>query len=311
MRVAKAELRTLTPAVQVIGVVQPDPERYSILSASTTGIVEKLVVREGTKVAKNELVVQLDERPARMALDRARAAYARLIAKPLPEELTQAHSLVEKTQAAHALAQSRLKKAQDLHTRNAELVPDLELQDEQRNEEATKAEWETAQAQLRLMEQGPREEIRHESQIEIDAAQLQLDFCQVRAPIAGEVVEIKALVGQRADVGTPLVTILDSSEMLVQSRVPSDRLAGVLAVMQDADHETLATVHCLSFANESFPARGGWLSEQTEAADQRCSDQAPRAQPQGIAASRHDGPSATPRKGCGGSRGSRCGPHRQ
>ena len=72
-------------------------------------------------------------------------------------------------------------------------------------------------------------------------------------------------MGQRADVGTPLVTILDTSEVLVQSRVPGDRLANILAVMQEADHETLATIHSLSFPNEEFTARSGWLSEQTEA----------------------------------------------
>ena len=251
--------------MDVIGVVQPDPERYSILSADTTGTVEKLIVKEGTHVEKNDPVVQLDERPARMALDRAEAAYARLIAEPLPEELTQARLLVEKLQSAHGLAESRLKKAQDLRARNAELVPDLELLDEQRNEEATRAEWKTAQAQLRLLEQGAREELRRESRVEVAAAQLQVDFCRVQAPIAGEVVEMKALVGQHADVGTPLITILDSSEVLVHSRIPSDHLAGVLAVMQAADQRMLATIHSLSFPNESFTACAGWLSDQTEA----------------------------------------------
>ena len=226
VRTATAETRTLIPTIEVIGVVEPDPERYSILSASTTGIVDKLAVREGTHVKKEDLVIQLDPRSAQIALDRAEAAYARLIAEPLPEELSQARLTVEKADTAHALAESRLKKAQDLHARNAELVPDLELQDEKRNEEATKAEWETAQAQLRLLQQGPRDEVRRESHIEVEAAKMQLDFCQVRAPIAGEVVEIKTVVGQHADVGTPLVAILDSSEVLVRARIPSRPLGG-------------------------------------------------------------------------------------
>ena len=58
------------------------PRTIQHLVGGDDGTVEKLVVREGTQVAKNDLVVQLDERPARMALDRAKAAYARLIAKP-------------------------------------------------------------------------------------------------------------------------------------------------------------------------------------------------------------------------------------
>ena len=265
VRIAFAELRTLTPVLEVIGNVQPDPERYSVLAAATTGLVARLAAREGAWVAQNDVVFELDERPARLALDRAEAAYARLIAQPRPEELAQARLLVEKTAAAHALAESRLEKTRDLRARNPELVPDIELLDERRNEQVTRAEWEIAQAQMSLLERGPRLEVRRESQVEVAAAQLQLEFCQVRAPIAGEVVQIMAFVGQRADVGTPLATILDASEVLVQGRIPGDRLRGMLPVMQAADQGTLAVVCCSSFADERFPARGGWLSEQTEA----------------------------------------------
>jgi multidrug efflux pump subunit AcrA (membrane-fusion protein) len=90
VRVAKAEIRTLTPVVQVIGNVQPDPEKLSVLIAKTTGSVENLVVHEGSSVAKNDVIIKLDDRPARLALDRAEAAYARLTAKPLSEESEQA-----------------------------------------------------------------------------------------------------------------------------------------------------------------------------------------------------------------------------
>jgi HlyD family secretion protein len=265
VRVAKAEVRTLTPVVAVIGSVQPDPARISVLAAATTGSVEKLVVREGTRVAKGDVVVQLDERPAKLALERAESAYARLIAKPRREELDQARLLVEKAEAAHALAAARLKKADELRSHNAELVPAIELQDEQRNEEATKAEWETAQAQAKLLDEPPRAEDRREAQVEIDSAKLQLDYCQVRSPIAGELVEIKASVGQRADVGTPLATILDTSEVVVQARVPSDRLARVLSAMEIGQQEALATIQCSAFPNKMFTASSGWLSGQTEA----------------------------------------------
>jgi len=63
---------------------------------------------------------------------------------------------------------------------------------------------------------------------------LQLDYCQVRSQSQGEVVEFKAFVGQRADAGTP-TTILDTSEVVVQARVPSDRLAGMLAMAKGQD----------------------------------------------------------------------------
>jgi RND family efflux transporter MFP subunit len=264
VRVAKAEMRTLTPVVQVIGNVQPDPERLSILTAKTTGSVEKLMVREGSFAAKNDVIIQLDARPARLALDRAEAAYARLTAKPLTEESDQTRHDVEKATAAAALAESRLKKAEEVRARNPELVPEIELLDEKRADAAATAELKSAQSRDQLLTQGPRAEVRRESQVEIEVAKLQLEYCQVRSPIAGEVVEIKTNVGRWADVGAPLATILDTSEVLVQARIPNDRLVGVLSVMQTSYPGTLAMIRSPSFPNESFPARNGWVSAQAE-----------------------------------------------
>jgi RND family efflux transporter MFP subunit len=162
------------------------------------------------------------------------------------------------------LAESRLKKAEELRARNPELVPEIELLDETRAAATAKAEWESAQDRAQLQTQGPRAEVRRESQLEVDVAKLQLEYCQVRSPIAGEVVEIKTNVGRWADIGAPLATILDTSEVLVQARIPNDRLVGVLSVMQTSYPGTLATIRSPSFPNESFPARNGWVSSQAE-----------------------------------------------
>lgn len=264
VRVAHVERRRLRPAVAVIGSVLADPERLATLTAATTGLVERLAVREGAKVSKGDLIVQLDERKARIDLMRAEAALARLIAKPRPEEVAQARALVEKMQAAHVLAQLRFKRTQELRARNPELVPELQLLEDQRNEQTARSEFDAAQAQLELQEKGPREEQRKEMQVEVDAARLQLELCRVTTPLAGEVIEVKARLGQRADLGTPLATVLDTSEVWVQGRVPSDRLSGVAQSLRERGKEPLAQVRCPSFPEVLFPSASGWLSEQTE-----------------------------------------------
>jgi multidrug efflux system membrane fusion protein len=167
--------------------------------------------------------------------------------------------------SAHAVAESRFKRAKDLRAKSPELVPDVQLLDEERNEQTAKAEWDIAEAQLQLLEKGPRDEVRQESQVEVNVAKLQLTYCRVTAPFAGEVIEIKTRVGQRADVGTPLITILDTSEVLVQARVPGNRLVGVWAAIKAADKKSPASIRCSSFAGEVFSAQGGWLNQQTEA----------------------------------------------
>ena len=264
VRVASAERRTLVPSLEIIGTVQADPERFATLTAATPGLVHKLVAREGERVAQGATLVQMDDRPARNALAQADAAYIRLTAKPRVEELAQAQALVAKMKANHDAMEARLRKSRDTRTRSPELVPEVQLLDDVRNAESAKAELSTAEAQLQLLEKGPREEQRNEARTQIEAAQLQLDYCKVVAPFSGEVVDMKARVGQRADVGTPLVTLLDSREVIVQARVPANQLpfaAGLFPIPKGRD---IARVRCPSFPDCLLPATSGWLSRQTE-----------------------------------------------
>lgn len=264
VRVARVERRKLTPTFEVVGTVLAAPERFTTLTAATSGLVERLVVSEGRRVARGDLIVQLDERPARTALNKAEATYARLIAAPRPEELAQARALVAKAKSAHALTENRLRRSQELRSRSPDLINDIQLLDDQRNEQSARADWETAEAQLQLLIQGPRDEVRREAAAEVAILKLQLEYCRVIAPIDGEIVEFKTRVGQRADPGTPLVTILDNREVVVQARVPGNRLSGVWSSLNAAQGK-VATVHSLSFPDEVFEATTGWLNQQTEA----------------------------------------------
>ena len=47
VKAVAAEKRTLRPSFKVIGSVSADPARMATLTAATTGLVEKLEVREG------------------------------------------------------------------------------------------------------------------------------------------------------------------------------------------------------------------------------------------------------------------------
>jgi len=266
VRVAKAERRTLHPTLEVIGLVQAAPERQALLSAAAPGLVETLAAAEGSHVHKGELIVRLDERKARLDLERAEASLARLVAKPRREELSQAAGALEKARSAHEQAARRRKKSEDLRQRNPELVPEIQILDDRRAEEAARADLESAEAQQDLLNKGPRDEQRREAALDVDAARLQLEFCRVTAPFDGDLIEVLARAGMKADVGTPLARLLDSSEVVVQARVPGDRLAAIAAAIRNAKGEPPAAMRSESFPGESFVAKSGWLSQQTEAA---------------------------------------------
>ncbi|MCE9563359.1 MAG: efflux RND transporter periplasmic adaptor subunit [Planctomycetes bacterium] len=265
VRTAKAEKRTLRPTFEVIGTVLADPERVATLTAATPGLVDALPVSEGAKVKKTDVVVRLDDRKAKTDLDRAESAYARLIAKPRPDELIVAQGAVEKAKAAHAVAKAQIDKAKETRRTNPTLVTEVQLLEYERAERIAATDVEDAQAHFRLLELGPREELRREARVEVEATKLQLEFCKVTSPIDGEVVALLAQVGMKADVGTPVARVLDTREVLVQARVPGNRMSGVLAVVTAPGKDPPALITSLSFPGEVFAAKSGWLNQQTEA----------------------------------------------
>jgi hypothetical protein len=58
---------------------------------------------------------------------------------------------------------------------------------------------------------------------------------------------------------------LDTSEVIVQARVPGDQLSAIETKVAEPHQEPLATIQCPAFANEIFEAMEGRLSAQTEA----------------------------------------------
>ena len=266
VRSAKAAKRTLRPKFEVIGTVLADPERVATLTAATPGLVDALPVPEGTRVVKGKtVVVQLDDRKAKIDFGRAEAAYARLIAPPRPDELIVAKGAVEKAKAAHAVAKAQIDKARETRKTNPVLVTEVQLLEYERAVRIAATDVADAEAHFRLLELGPREEMRKEARVEVEATKLQLDYCKVTSPIDGELVALLAQVGMKADMGTPLARVIDTREVLVQARVPGNRLVGVTKAFQAKGTDPTAVVQSDSFPGVHFPAKSGWLNQQTEA----------------------------------------------
>ena len=265
VRTAKAEKRILQPTFEVIGTVLVVPERAAMLTAATPGLIDQLAASEGAKVKKGQVLVRLDDRKAKTDVDRAEAAYARLVAKPRPDELVVARGAIEKAKASHAVTEAQLDKSKETRKTSPALVTDVQLLEYERLERVAATDIDDAEAHFRLLQLGPREEMRKEAFVEVAATKLQLEYCKVTTPFDGEIVELLARVGMKADVGTPLARVIDTSEVLVQARVPGNRLTGVAKIVQAGGTEPLAAIRSLSFPGEQFPTTSGWLNQQTEA----------------------------------------------
>ncbi|MCA9218835.1 MAG: efflux RND transporter periplasmic adaptor subunit, partial [Planctomycetales bacterium] len=99
---------------------------------------------------------------------------------------------------------------------------------------AAEAALASADAHLKLFEQGTATELVDEAQslLEVARADLEhvkliLEWCSITSPIDGVVVQLLAHQGQFFDRAVPLATVIDMSNVFVQLRIPSRNFADV------------------------------------------------------------------------------------
>jgi RND family efflux transporter MFP subunit len=119
------------------------------------------------------------------------------------------------------------------------------------------------------MEHGTRPEMIAEAQAQVDAAaaevnaaQLAVEWCTIRSPIDGTVVQLTARQGQFIDRAISLATVTDLLSLFVQLRIPSDALANVQIGTQ-------VEVHVTGFPDESF---AGQVTRRSGEADSSSGD---------------------------------------
>jgi multidrug efflux pump subunit AcrA (membrane-fusion protein) len=243
VQTARVVRTTLRPSIDLIGTVVADPERMATLCARISAPVEELGALEGTHVEAGNVVVrqsrekvEADRVKAAATADESRAALTRLVAGPREQEVEVARKEVERAEVTVESARSKLDAIRTLHQRKE--APDRQLEEAQRALKTTEAERTASEARLRLLELGPRKEQIAEAeahlaiaQADLAATQLQCDWAEVKSPIDGEVVELKARRGMQVDPGAALATVVDMTEVQVQARLPAARLAEVRSGM--------------------------------------------------------------------------------
>ncbi|MHB8970806.1 MAG: efflux RND transporter periplasmic adaptor subunit [Pirellulaceae bacterium] len=237
VRAVQAEMTTLRPSVDLIGMLVALPESTTTVSPQVGGWVQKVLVVEGAKVQAGDELVLLDTRLAEVAVARAQASVAekeatlaRLQRGYLPQELEIAQYEVEKCRETAAALQAETQALEPL--RQNKEISDLQVQKLASSLRAAEAGQAAAEARLRLLQAGtPREEIAEaESRVTLDrtdlaAAKLNLELCRIVSPTAGTVTQLQARQGTFVERSTSLMTITDLSRVFLQVRVPSVHMA--------------------------------------------------------------------------------------
>jgi len=239
IQVAEVRQLTLRPSLHLLGTVVAIPERTAMVSPQIAGWVEKVAVVAGQSVKAGDLLVQLDTRAASVDVDRTRAVVAeresalkRLKRGYLPQEIEAARQDRNKARASVDSLRLELRALDDLLKRGE--VSQLQYDTKAMALAAAEATLASADAHLKLIQDGTPVELIDEAKASLDAAKADLEhaelalmWCSIHSPIDGTVVQLLAHQGQFLDRAVPLATVVDMSEVFVQLRIPSKELGKV------------------------------------------------------------------------------------
>jgi RND family efflux transporter MFP subunit len=195
---AEPEERAAVTAVVAVAAIEEIPgqtqatgsvEAWRTVSPGTKilGRIERVLVREGDRVGRGQILAVLERRDLQAAVDQARAALA--------------------------MAEAGLENAEAQHRRMTELHPRGSVTD--KNLEDAVSAYRMATAEVA------------QARANLSAAEVSLSYAEIRAPFEGRVVAKRIEVGDMAGPGTPLFTVEDISKAKIVLRVPESDVVGL------------------------------------------------------------------------------------
>lgn len=226
--VARAERRDMPLALSATGTVEPI--QSAAVGSQVGGVVTRVAFREGDDVRAGQILLQLDPRPFRAALEQAQAALAR----------------------SHAQAENAR-----LDAERAKALFDRSM--------LAQTDWDEKRTTAQALEAGARSD-----SASMLTARLNLEYSSIRAPVSGRTGRLMVHQGDYVRPATtdPLVTINQSRPVRVAFTVPASdvplvqryRAMGKTSVWVTTSDSDSATVQgSLSFVDNAVDPASGTL----------------------------------------------------
>jgi HlyD family secretion protein len=254
-------LRQQTPTVPVLVLYGNVDIREIAPAFNDNGPVTRMLVQEGDRVRKGDLIAEIDN--ARYAATLATAAQqaenlrqvlARLVNGSRPEEIAQAKAAMQSLEANYENAKISLARAVALRPGN--VVSQSTLDSAKALSDSSRESYEAAKQAYILAVKGPREEDIAAARAAVQSAEASLAFAQEQfndtklyAPIDGIVEDRILEPGDMASPTTPVYTIALTDPLWVRVYAPETQLGNVKLGMR------------ASIGTDSFPGRTyrGWI----------------------------------------------------
>ncbi|NBB82564.1 MAG: efflux RND transporter periplasmic adaptor subunit [Alphaproteobacteria bacterium] len=189
------------PMTQTTPVVGRIVARESVIAAEVEGTVAVVHKRIGDRVERGEPILELDKTRLESAVDQRRAdlAEAQANAEAAAAGAEQARQALERTEGlrgSSAFSQARLDEAQQIALQQSGL------------RRVAEARRDRAEVALRL-------------------AEADLADATIIAPFDGAVGDRSAHVGEYLRIGSPIVTLINDTDLEVEAAVPTDRVSAL------------------------------------------------------------------------------------
>jgi len=219
-------LRTLSYA----GTLQPNA--MVTLTPKVAGRIERIFVKEGDWVGRDQVLAQMDDQVVRLQADQAAGALAAAQAQfdkarkgVRSEELQNAEASLAQAEKDLSTAEQNFQRSERLFKEGA--ISRSKFEDGQRQFQNAQTQLDNARRSVQMMQKGASSEelSMAESQVkamqaQYDLARLQMDYAKVTTPVAGRVAKVHTDQGNIAGQATPLVTVVQDDPILVKIPVP-------------------------------------------------------------------------------------------
>ncbi len=199
--------------------------------------VLKFYVNRGDKVHAGELLATLDNQDLaaavaenRGAFQEAQANYETATSATVPEQMQTAESDVKNAKAAFDAAEQLYKSSQNLYQQGA--LAKRQLDQAQVGYVQAQAQLATAEQHLQKLQAVGKQAQVKAAQGQLAAAQgryqgakAQLGYSNIRSPISGVVTDRPLYPGEMAAAGSPLITVMDISQVIARAHIPESQAA--------------------------------------------------------------------------------------
>jgi HlyD family secretion protein len=206
------------------------------VSSKIAGRLESVLVREGERVQKGQLLLTLEspeiDAKLKQATSAERAAGAnreKAFTGLRKQEIQAAQNSWQKAAAGAELAQKTFQRFEKLYAEGvipAQKLDEAKAQNAaaQQTVEASKALYDMALSGARQEDKDAASALMSQAAGVVSEVEAYLSETRITAPISGEVVEVISEVGEMISPGYPIITILDTSDFWVVFHLREDLL---------------------------------------------------------------------------------------